>query len=96
MIASSADTDTLLSVLLNARYHLVGDEEGGVGLDCRDHFDGGRPLAYYRSYPCAPLYPGTEVVHVDSIPGLLAVAADHETHAHGRISTEVTSGSPRR
>lgn len=86
-------TDLLLSVLLNGRYFLAGDEEGGVGLECRDHLAGG-PLAYYRSYAGTPIYPGTEVVHVDSIPGLLAVAADHETHSHA--GTEVTGGSPQR
>lgn len=79
------DTDLLLSVLLSPRYFLAGDEEGGVGLECRDHLGGGQPLAYYRSYPGPPVYPGTQVVHVDSIPGLLAVAADHETHAHGGV-----------
>lgn len=34
---------------------LQGDEDGGVGLRCRGHLDGGRPLAYYdqelRWYP---------------------------------------------
>lgn len=28
------------------RIRFVGDEDGGVGLECLDHWDGGRPLAY--------------------------------------------------
>lgn len=82
-ITAHVRTDALLSVLLNARYHLVGDENGGVGLGCRDHFDGGQPLGYYESYPSTPVYPVDEVVHVDTIPALLAVAMRHETTAHG-------------
>jgi hypothetical protein len=79
--ATDTSTDTLLEVLLGGRYRLIGDENCGVGIECRDHFDGSHPLGCYRS----PAYPSPyldEVVAVDTIPGLLAVAVHHESTAH--------------
>ncbi len=57
---------------------LSGDENGGVGIGCRDHWDGGRPLGYlgYGQYP-DPL-----VVDVDTIAELLAVGRRHLDEKH--------------
>jgi hypothetical protein len=81
-ITLHVDTEALLSVFLGGRYRLIGDEDTGVGIECRDHFDGGRPLGYYQSPAYRSPYPD-EVVSVDTIPALLAVAVDHEACAHG-------------
>ncbi|WP_405149459.1 hypothetical protein OG589_14600 [Sphaerisporangium sp. NBC_01403] len=80
-ITVHVQTDALLSVLLTGRYRLIGDENCGVGIECLDCFDGGRPLGYYDS-GLGP-YSDPQVVNVDTIPALLAVATDHETTAHG-------------
>jgi len=59
---------------------LSGDEDGGVGLHCRDHFDGGRPLAYYGAH--SP-YPATKVPAVTTIRQLQEEAAKHLASNHG-------------
>jgi hypothetical protein len=72
------------------RYRLIGDEDCGVGIECRDHFDGGRPLAYYDSgtgvYKNDPL-----VQDVSTIPGLLAAAEVHEHEMHGQPAPQVVN-----
>lgn len=73
-------TDALIAALLNPRLHLSGDEDGGVGLHCRDHFDGGRPLAYYDRGDT--VYPDPAVPTVATIPGLWAQAVDHLAAHH--------------
>ena len=75
-------TDTLIAALLDPRLYLSGDEDGGVSLHCRDHHDGGRPLAYYYEH-AASTHPDAAVAHVVTIPGLWAQAADHLATHHG-------------
>lgn len=73
-------TDSLIAALLDPRLYISGDEDGGVSLHCRDHFDGGRPLAHYdRS---AGVYPDPEVANVSTIPGLWAAAVQHLAAKH--------------
>ncbi len=60
------------------RLRLVGDEDCGVGLECRDCWDGGRPLAYLRSYPGDTTYQhDPKVSVVDDLAALLAVGRGH-------------------
>lgn len=74
--------DTLIAVLTDPRFRLVGDERGGVGLRCRDHQDGIREFAYYRdATPAAPT--SLDVVNVATIPGLWAEAVKHLDDEHG-------------
>jgi DNA-binding transcriptional regulator YhcF (GntR family) len=61
-------------------FRLSGDEDGGVSLHCRDHFDGGWPLAYYGAN--SP-YPATEVPAVTTIGQLQDEAARHLASHHG-------------
>jgi hypothetical protein len=73
--------DALIAVLTDPRFHLAGDDKGGVGLRCRDHQDGTREFAYYRdATPSAPTSLG--VVHVATIPGLWAEAVKHLATEH--------------
>lgn len=74
-----ADTDQLLVVLFNGRYYFHGDENLGVGLYCRDHPDGGRPLGYYEGLG---RYGDSTVPSVTTMPALLDIAARHEAEAH--------------
>jgi hypothetical protein len=67
---------------LPERYRLVGDEDAGVGIECTDCFDGGRPLAYYEGI--APAYAdGPAVRNVTTIGDLLQAGLDHEREVHG-------------
>jgi hypothetical protein len=40
-------TNSLIAALTHRSFYLSGDENSGVALRCRDHHNGGRPLAYY-------------------------------------------------
>ena len=73
-------TDALISALTDPRFHLSGTEDGAVTLHCRDHFDGGRPLAYYDrgGDTCAD----PAVPTVSTIPRLWATAVDHLAAMH--------------
>ncbi|MCW2915510.1 MAG: hypothetical protein JWN52_3578 [Actinomycetia bacterium] len=72
------------------RYRLVGDEDCGVGIECRDHFDGGRPLAYY-SGDASAYADDPEVENVTTISGLLAAAERHEAEVHaGAVAVDMT------
>lgn len=71
-------------IRIPARFHLVGDEDGCVDLQCRDCSEGGQALAYYdphtsRSYSIAAT---SSIVHVTTIGGLIDVAMHHEMHFH--------------
>ncbi|KAB8186877.1 hypothetical protein FH608_046145 [Nonomuraea phyllanthi] len=72
--------DALLEALTHPCFYLSGDENGGVGLHCRDHHDGGRPLAYYDR--AGSICSDPEVANVATIPGLWAVAVDHLSTQH--------------
>jgi hypothetical protein len=65
------------------RIRLVGDEDCGVGLECLDHFDGGRPLAYLGSIGAPTVY-GHEplVATVTTVVDLLAVGRKHLDERH--------------
>lgn len=69
------------------RYRLSGDEDCGVGVECNDCFDGGRPLAYYEGV--ATLYlDDPKVANVSTIPDLLLAAVNHERTAHQAENTQ--------
>jgi hypothetical protein len=73
-------TDSIIAAILHPSLHLTGDEDGGVGLHCRDHFDGGRPLAHYER--TGSDYPDPLVARVASIPSLWAEAVKHLEASH--------------
>lgn len=64
------------------RYRLIGDEDCGVGIECNDCFDGGRPLAYYEGV-AAYYVDDPKVANVSTITDLLLAAVNHERNAHG-------------
>lgn len=76
-----------------ARYRLVGDEETGVALHCRDHHDDGVPLAYWAGI--TPQWGHLPFVQqVSGLPELLAVAHSHETQAHAPATPRVIQIGP--
>lgn len=65
------------------RIRLAGDEDCGVGLECRDCWDGGRPLAYLRAWPNDPAYADdAKVTVVDGTVDLLAAGRAHLDEHH--------------
>lgn len=70
-------TDQLIAALINPRLYLMGNEDGGVELHCRDHFDGGRPLAYYGD-----AHPDSEMTTVQTVSSLWAEAVKHLDKHH--------------
>lgn len=64
------------------RYRLVGDEDCGVGLECRDCWDGGRPIAYYAGGVKSPYADDPAVADLATVPSLLAVMVRHEYQVH--------------
>jgi hypothetical protein len=71
-------------VTLDELFRLVGDEDCGVGINCRVCDLGGAPIAYYdgglgQPYPTAQ---APDVVPVDTIEALLSAALDHRTTHH--------------
>jgi hypothetical protein len=73
------------------RYRLIGDENCDVGIECRDHFDGGRPLAFSSSDAKPPYADDLLVQNVSTIPGLLAAAEVHEHEEHGQSVPSVVN-----
>lgn len=67
---------------IDARFYLVGNEDCGVGIGCRDCWDGGRPLAYYDSGDTRAYADDPAVENVSTISGMVAAAARHEREAH--------------
>lgn len=65
----------------DATLRLVGDEDSGVGLDCRLCDRGGAPIAYY-SHPDDRTYQGTDVVITHSVTALLNAGQSHLLIAH--------------
>ena len=59
------------------RLRLVGDEDAGVGIECRECRDGGRPLGYLGDR-----YADDKVVFVTRVPELLAVGRRHLDEVH--------------
>jgi hypothetical protein len=60
------------------RLFLTGDEYTGVGLNCSDHWAGGRPLGYLGGYqPYGP-----EVAYPATIVELLTVGRKHLDEHH--------------
>lgn len=59
---------------------LAGDEDCGVGMNCRICDRGGAPIAYYAGI--SPAYLDTDVVLVDTITALIDAGQRHAaTHA---------------
>jgi hypothetical protein len=71
--------DALIAALLDQRLYLMGDEDSGVGLHCRQCQDGGRPIAYFGGLGA---YEDLQVTTVPSVAALMAEAAKHLTEAH--------------
>lgn len=65
-------------------FWLVGDEDCGVGINCRVCDRGGAPVAYYagisQPYPTAA---APDVVPTDTVAGLFATAVSHAREVHG-------------
>lgn len=59
------------------RLLLLGDEDTGVGIQCRDCWDGGRPLGYLGDP-----FKDDLVTFVTSVPELLAVGRRHLDEKH--------------
>lgn len=69
------------------RIRLAGDEDTGVGLECLDCWDGGRPLAYLRPWPSDTTYANDpKVTVVDGVVDLLKVGRAHLDEHHGAQS----------
>ena len=60
---------------------LVGDEDCGVGLDCRLCDRGGAPIAYYVGIDDRA-YEGTDVVIVHTVTALIDVGQRHLWERH--------------
>ncbi len=73
-------TDSLIAALLHPALYLMGNEDGGVELHCRDHGDGGRPFAYYDR--TTPANTDAHIVYVTSVPTLWAEAVKHLDECH--------------
>lgn len=77
-----------MSIVVNSdlfgRYRLIGDEDTGVGIECKDHWDGGRPLAYYSGVADSAYADDPDARVVSSLPELLGAALSHEHDAHSR------------
>lgn len=65
-----------------AHFRLVGDEDCGVSLHCRDDrcWLGGQPIAYYGGISAYTDVP--EVAQAETIGDLLRVASGHLTERH--------------
>jgi len=59
---------------------LTGDEDGGVGIECRLCDAGGQPVAYYGWDN--PYHKVPEVTHVREIGALINAATAHLTATH--------------
>jgi hypothetical protein len=71
-------TDSLIAALLHPSLFLDGDEDGGTGLHCRDHNDGGKPVAHYSTVGYHSLYADDpHVACVTTLPSLWAEAVKH-------------------
>jgi hypothetical protein len=73
---------------LDQLFRFVGDEDCGVGINCRECDRGGLPIAHYESWPDTPNpYADTDVVYVHKIVDLLAAAEDHARATHGPVAS---------
>lgn len=61
-----------------SRIRLVGDEDGGVGIECLDCWDGGRPLGYLGDGYATD----SAVTVVTTVPELLDVGLCHREEKH--------------
>lgn len=68
---------------LDEHLWLCGDEDGGVGINCRICDRGGAPVAYYEPYPMRPSYEGTDVERVSTIIALVSAGRRH-LEQHGQ------------
>lgn len=70
-------TDSLIAALLDQRFHLTGDSNGGVSLRCRDCAS---LVGFYSRKGSIHSNPGT--ANVTTVAGLWAQAVDHLADAH--------------
>lgn len=69
-----------MSGLRNLIY-LVGDEDGGVGVNCRACDRGGKPLAYVEGC-CGNPYDPADVPSLSTLDGILFLADTHMFREH--------------
>jgi hypothetical protein len=74
--------DALVGALLDQRFYLLGDEDCGVSLYCRECPDGGRPLAYHSTSEPNAYQGDPKVAKPSTIAALFGEAANHLTAAH--------------
>ena len=58
-------------------FYLVGDEDGGVGMMCRECDRRGLPIIQYEISPAYEPYKGTDVIVVHSVSDMFAPATKH-------------------
>lgn len=78
-------TDSLISALLDQRFYLMGDEDSGVGLWCRNCHHNGRPIAYLGGLGA---YEHLKVKTAPNVAALLAEAAEHLAGTHREATPE--------
>lgn len=78
MVATVMDSATV-----DAHCRMQGDEDGGVGVQCRTCDLGGRPVVYYPGYGSNP-YPEAEVPTATGILHLYLLANAHVHQHHGQ------------
>lgn len=64
-------------------YHLVGDEDCGVGLHCSTCDTGGAPVVWYAGYRVSNSYPEAEVPTADTVAELVILGDRHVRNLHG-------------
>lgn len=67
--------------ILDKYFYLLGDEDGDVGLQCRECDRGGLPVVHYSGAGSNP-YPKTDVVFVMRIGRLLDAGLAHIREKH--------------
>jgi len=68
-------------MVLDKYFTMMGDEDGGVELNCRTCKRDGLPIAYYSSFESSS-YKDTEVILVQSINALLIAGRTHIARFH--------------
>lgn len=68
-------------MVLDQYFTMLGDEDGGVELNCRTCKREGLPVAYYACFD-SPAYKDTEVIIVKSINALLIAGRTHIARKH--------------
>jgi hypothetical protein len=68
---------------LDQHLRLVGDEDCGVGVNCRSCDTGGAPVVWYAGYGLDNPYPEAEVPTANTIGELVDLGLQHVRTLHG-------------